>query len=317
MSTPIPTPTTAPMPTPTPAQIPTPTPNPPLNVYLDSIGVLCDHSQDDQDFNDFAEVGLVVSVSDGKAATEPEVLPHEGGYYYMSDFDTEVLDQRVFHTDSVGDYLEIVIIAYDIDVSDEWSHFLQTAAAAGIPETAILDTILHLFPQKDDEIGYYSGKWYEDEKWGTGYYEYVGHKGLRVWFSIQLEGELMPTPSHASWPSSSQPIEYTMPPGWLSGSFVTYGNYLRFGDEVVGTVELTGEPPAYMEWDYTWCCEVLDPHDNSISECCQEWNEDTSCNLNFTASQDGYYKIKVRHASYWEKYLTIEITPAGWSRPCE
>ncbi|MDY6918431.1 MAG: hypothetical protein SVP26_10930 [Chloroflexota bacterium] len=299
----------------TPTSTPTVTPNPSLDVYLHWIGVECDHSEDDRDSNGKAEVGLVVAVSDGTAASERRVYPYEGGCYSMGDFDLQDIGQRIFHAGSVGDCLELVIVAYDIDESDEWSEFLH-AASPWVPEADVLKAILDLFPQQDDEIGYYRGKWYADEGWGAGYYENVGSGHLKVCFSIEEEGE-PPMRSDTLEAPSSDKLEYTLPPGWVSESSVTYGRFLHAGEHVVGTASLTGDPPPYMEWDYTWCCEVFDALDDSIYRCHCEWNEDTSCHWDFRASHEGYFKIRVSHASYWQKRLTIDVEPGGWTRACQ
>jgi hypothetical protein len=110
-----------------------------------------------------------------------------------------------------------------------------------------------------------------------------------------------------------QRMEYRMPPGAVLISWVTYSKYLRAGDAVTGSAQLTGTYYPY-DWDYTWSCEVLDPEDNRMSSCSREWDEGSRCDLNFTASHDGYYKIRVSHVSFWSKDLVIEIRPTGWSR---
>jgi hypothetical protein len=49
-----------------------------------------------------------------------------------------------------------------------------------------------------------------------------------------------------------QTIEYTMPPGWISDSSVSYSKALNTGDTVSGFVELTGTYHS-TDWSYTWC----------------------------------------------------------------
>ena len=116
-----------------------------------------------------------------------------------------------------------------------------------------------------------------------------------------------PTPSN-----SIQHLTYSMGPGSVSGSLQTYSKYLTAGDQVTATVRLTGIYHDW-DWDYTWSGEILDPQINRVNICYQEWNEGTACYVNFVASQNGYYTIRISHVSTWSKDLTIDITPSGWN----
>lgn len=118
------------------------------------------------------------------------------------------------------------------------------------------------------------------------------------------------TPIPTATPTS-QHIEYDMLAGAYWGSWVYWTKYLTVGQQVTGTVTMTGTNYGY-DWDYTWCCEILNPQDNVVSTCCREWNDGTSCNINFAATQNGNYKVKISNGSYWTKRVTIDISPTGW-----
>ena len=166
------------------AQTPTPTPvpNPPLNVHLEYVGITYTHDREDI-WDSHGEVQIVVVVTDGITQTDTVIPPAAGGYP-MEDFETKSIDQRIFHTSSVGDYLKVQILAYDIDSKSETLDFLSMAEALGVPEAGVLKVIYQFLPEEDDFIGYYEHTWYPDENWGIGQYPGVGFDDLRVWFSI-------------------------------------------------------------------------------------------------------------------------------------
>ena len=135
------------------------------------------------------------------------------------------------------------------------------------------------------------------------------------WLTLEDIYSDFPTPTSTSMPTPtpvSQHIEYDMSPGAYWGSWVYWTKYLTVGQQVTGTVTLTGTNYGY-DWDYTWCCEVLNPQDSVVSTCCREWNEGTSCNINFVATQNGNYKVKIYNGSFWTKRVIIDIRPTGWN----
>lgn len=135
------------------------------------------------------------------------------------------------------------------------------------------------------------------------------------WFTLEDIYSDFPTPTSTPIPTStpvSQHIEYDMSPGAYWGSWVYWTKYLTVGQQVTGTVKLTGTNYGY-DWDYTWCCEILNPQDSVVSTCCREWNEGTSCNINFVATQNGNYKVKIYNGSFFTKRVIIDISPTGWN----
>jgi len=179
-------------------------PSPPLNVRIDYIGVKNagghnDLLPDDSD----GEVQLVVVVADGKTPTPGDqvYIPLTKQGYKMGDFETIEINQRVFHTSSIGDYLKVSIIAYDVDSKTQTLDLLSTLEMLGAPGAAQLRVIIELLPQEDDLIGCYQRTWHKDEDWGIGQYREVAQNtfaddNFLVGISIWSEGEpsAIPTP---------------------------------------------------------------------------------------------------------------------------
>ena len=175
-------------------------PNPPLNVTINYVGVKFDH--DPFDIQGPGDIRLVLVVSDGKQTVQ-EIIPPGDGSYQLSDYETMELNQRVFHTPEVSDYLKIGIIAYDDDPESMVSDIIQSAlpilgAMFGLPDVSGITTIFSqyqemtgkpLFENKDDYIGYYEGYWGVDESWGIGQYSAVGTQDFRVWLSIWSDSQ--------------------------------------------------------------------------------------------------------------------------------
>jgi len=183
----------------TPSEAPseTPSPNPPLNVRIDYIGVKNAGGDDDllpDDSN--GEVQLVVVVADGKTPTpEDQVfIPLTKQGYKMGDFKAIEINQRVFHTSSVGDYLKVSIIAYDVDSKTQTLNLLSVLEMLGARGATQLHAIIELLPQEDDLIGCYQRTCYKDENWGIGQYREVakntfGNDNFLVGISIWSEGK--------------------------------------------------------------------------------------------------------------------------------
>jgi len=176
-------------------------PNPPLNVTINYIGVTFDH--DPMDIQGPGDIRLILVVSDGKQTIQ-EILPPGEGTYPLDDYETMQLNQRVFHTTEVGDYLKIGIIAYEDDQgTTEALNMLQMALpilgpAMGLPYADGISAIFSqyteatgkpLFENKDDYVGYFEGFWGWDESWGIGQHSAVGTQDLRVWLSIWSESQ--------------------------------------------------------------------------------------------------------------------------------
>lgn len=173
---------------------------PALNVRIDYIGVIAAQGKDD--FDDYnGEVKLAIVVTDGQVTEKWLIPPAEGNVFDMGDFETTEINQRVFHTASIGDYLKVSIIAYDIDSKTETLDYLSVLEVLGeilgVPGVGTIKQIYSVWPEEDDPIGYYQYVWKPDENWGIGQYEAKGHDDLRVWFQIysDIEPPLISKPS--------------------------------------------------------------------------------------------------------------------------
>jgi hypothetical protein len=123
-----------------------------------------------------------------------------------------------------------------------------------------------------------------------------------------------PAPSPAPAPGPVlQVINYTMPAGAISVSWVNYGKYLNSGEQFTGTVSLSGYTPS-MDWSSTWYFEVYDPQDNLMDKKTYTFSSGAIKPFSYTASHSGTWKIKVSHYSFYTRDLRIAVLPAGWSR---
>jgi len=170
-------------------------PNPPLNLTIHYIGVISAHDQEDI-WDPDGEIQLLVLVTDGRETLEV-AIPIDGTGFDMGDFETQKINQRVFHTSSAGDYLKVSIVAYDIDSKEETLDYLSILEAFGVSGATPLKELYSLLPQEDDRIGYYESTRYAEEDWGIGQYSAEGIEDLRVWFSIwpDIEPESISKPS--------------------------------------------------------------------------------------------------------------------------
>jgi hypothetical protein len=172
------------------------TKNPPISVTINHIGVLFDHDPSEL-VQGAGDIRLIVLVSDGKQTIQ-QVLPLGDSSFSLNDYETTQLDQVIFHSSEVGDFLNIAIMAYDDDPESLVSDLVQTALPIlgpmlGVPYAVEVGTLLSkykettghaLFENKDDFVGYYNCLWGSDQKWGIGQYKSVGSEDFRVWISI-------------------------------------------------------------------------------------------------------------------------------------
>jgi len=220
-------------------------PSTPLNVRIDYIGVKDAYDSDDP-WDPQSEVQLVVVVTDGETATpEDEVfIPWDKEGYKMESFETKAINQRVFHTSSVGSYLRISVAAWDIDSKNETLNALSVLEAFGIAGAAELRALYDMLPQEDDRIGDYSHTWYADENWSIGPHE-ISADNLLLGFSIYSDREpsLIPEPSilpDVKIQSVDMPSEVKQSnPGWYYFSW--YSNNL--------TVVNNEDIPLVVDWD--------------------------------------------------------------------
>jgi hypothetical protein len=111
--------------------------------------------------------------------------------------------------------------------------------------------------------------------------------------------------------NTSQIINYGMPGYGISGFSVWWTNTLNAGNEIKGTVSLSGSTPA-MDWSNTWTFEIDDPLGNAVFSQSYTFSSGSIKTFDFTTNQAGTWKIKVSDASNYSRTLQIIILPAGW-----
>jgi len=212
-------------------------PNPPMSVVLNYIGVKFDH--DPSEFLGPGEIRLVVLVSDGKQTIE-RIFPPGEGSMPLNDYETAQLNQCVFDSPNVGDYLKVVIMVYDDDpesgVSDTMRVALPILATMfGIPELGAVNSLFtqykeatgkDLFENKDDLVGYFEGHWGQSESWGMGQHNAVGTQDVRLWLSIWSEKPLPEIPKPALLPDAVI-LDVSLPPKVEVGKEYAYTVLLR------------------------------------------------------------------------------------------
>jgi len=189
--------------------------SPPLNVNIDYVGVKFDH--DPEPIQGPGDIFLIIAVSDGKHSVEKILPPGEGSAFYLNDYESIALNQRVFHTASAGDYLKVSILAYEDDDEGLFSDLLQfglpiLGAIMQNPQIANLSAVIAqyeeqtgkpLFANEDDYVGYYEEFWGYDESWGIGHHSAVGIDDFRVWLSIWSGSQPQPIPKPTLVPDSA------------------------------------------------------------------------------------------------------------------
>ena len=225
-------------------------PTPPLNVTIHHIGIISAHDQEDYWDLD-GEVQLVVAITDGQVDSEPIIIPPSGQGFEMGDFETKEINRRVFHTSSVGDYLKISIMAYDIDSNTETLNMFSMFEMLGAPGATEFKRIYSLLPQEDDFIGYYEHIWYSDENWGIGQYSAEGHEDLLVWFSIWSDTEPAPIPKPSLLPdvkikNVEVPSTVSLGPVGLRNPYHTL--ILENNEDIDIKIDYFGDTPLALDW---------------------------------------------------------------------
>jgi len=122
------------------------------------------------------------------------------------------------------------------------------------------------------------------------------------------------TPIMATSPivtNTSQIINYSMPGNGILDFSVWWTNNLDAGNDIKGTVSLSGSTPA-IDWSNTWTFEIDDPLGNVIFSQSYIFSSGSIKTFDFTTNQGGTWKIKVSDASDYSRTLQITILPAGW-----
>ncbi len=249
------------------------TPNPPLSVTIDYVGVKFDHDPSDL-LQGPGDIRLVILITDG-IHTVQEIIPPGEGTFQINDYQTIPLNQRVFQTDSVGDYLKISVIAWDDDPETAVSDTLRSAlpilgAVFGMPALGTTADILSqyqektgkpLFENKDDFVGYFESSWGANESWGIGQYKAVGTSDLRLWFSIWSDSQPASGPKPTLSPDVT--IQNTdVPLQVIAGKEYSYHVTLRNNESRPATVTLKIRSSLTGEVDSR---SVTVPANNSVT----------------------------------------------------
>ena len=112
-------------------------------------------------------------------------------------------------------------------------------------------------------------------------------------------------------PNTSQIINYGMPKNFMSTFSVWWTNYLNAGNEIKGTVSLSGSTPV-IDWSNTWTFEIDDPLGNVVFSQSYTFSSGSIKTFDFTTNETGTWKIKVSDASNYSRTLQITILPDGW-----
>jgi hypothetical protein len=116
----------------------------------------------------------------------------------------------------------------------------------------------------------------------------------------------------AGYAPAPQTITNAMPGVSIFTTYsVTYSKSLQSGDQVEGSVQLTGQ---YYNIDnsYEWTFQVIGLGGEFIHEWTGNWASNNYHEFSVTASYAGTYKLKVSHGIMYSKDLTIQIWPPGW-----
>ena len=114
-----------------------------------------------------------------------------------------------------------------------------------------------------------------------------------------------------------QNIYVVMEPATVNGQSITnYVRVLSAGDEVSGSINLSGEWEVPGDSRTPWTYEAWDSAGGMIDSATIRFmpfdNENPYHYFNFVATIPGQYIIRIIHYSLLAQYLSIEISPPGW-----
>lgn len=195
--------------------------NPPIAIRLEKIGVY-DNGEDyfrevDLGFKLFGdytggEVYLGVIATDGINTTHYRLPKGKGIFFKLLDNEVKDVNLIVFSTDVVGEYLALIVTAYESDGGPQEEAIvkglaflskrllgLPTSVLLGLSEFDIKGFIAELIGMEDDYLGSYKMVWKSDEDWGVGEYtdedskRGEGKGDLRLWFTVECPFDLSPS----------------------------------------------------------------------------------------------------------------------------
>jgi hypothetical protein len=176
--------------------------NPPITLTLNRIGVLFDH---DPLVKGRGEIYMYIAVTDGKSNPQLVRVP-SSGTISLNDNESTEIHQGLFVSNSVGDELRIVAIAFESDdpAIDQLINILTntlTSYLLGDYGGAVSTLVALLQSQPsvgeenyqemaestaDDFVGAVEQAWTVVEDWGIGSHVDVTSGDLRLWFSISM-----------------------------------------------------------------------------------------------------------------------------------
>ena len=182
------------------------TPNPPIVVTLDRIGVVFDH---DPSITGAGDIYVYVGVADGKGEPQTYRIPTTS-VIKLNDNETKEIGQQIFSSDSVGDEVKIVAIAFESDAIHGLVWGVIGAALSsylGGGAVGMITTLLKSQPSSeegcpegvtpespdDDFVGAIEQTWTSAKNWGIGSYEDVQSGDFRLWFTIESPGVVSPS----------------------------------------------------------------------------------------------------------------------------
>jgi hypothetical protein len=176
--------------------------NPPITVTLNKIGVLFDH---DPFVKGRGEIYVYLGVTDGKSEPQLVRVP-SSGTISLNDNESKAMHQKLFTTNSVGDELRIVAIAFESDdpaiaqlvnlltntftsyLFGDYSGAVSTLIALLQSQPSASEESYQEMAEStaDDLVGALEQGWTVRENWGTGSHADITSGDLRLWFSISM-----------------------------------------------------------------------------------------------------------------------------------
>jgi predicted small lipoprotein YifL len=179
------------------------TPNPPITVTLEKIGVYDNREPWTRGVGD-VYVGIIVT--DGITTVEKRFPPVEGQCYSLDKNEMVDIEDIIFSTNEVGDYIRIAAIGYEDDgglgetllyqalgIAAEAYISGGTATLLEMADINLGNLLAKFFGAEDDWLGSYENSWGSNSNWGIGSYTDIvcederGILCLRLWFTIESQ----------------------------------------------------------------------------------------------------------------------------------
>ena len=178
------------------------TPNPPITLTLNKIGVLFDH---DPFVKGRGEIYMYIGVTDGESDPQLVRVP-SSGTISLNDDESQEIHQELFASNSVGNGLRIVAIAFESDnpaidqlvslltntltsyLLGDYSRAVSTLVALLQSQPSVGEENYQEMAEStaDDFVGAIEQTWTVVEDWGIGSHADVTSGDLRLWFSISM-----------------------------------------------------------------------------------------------------------------------------------